>query len=88
MRTPAYPFADTPTALLTTSRSPSHGRGGQSSEPFVRRAARWDTTSFPAPVDLVVYSTEEWERFGREGRKLDRRADLIWLELPGRPRKA
>ncbi|HEV8675412.1 MAG TPA: nucleotidyltransferase domain-containing protein [Methylomirabilota bacterium] len=58
---------------------------GESSEPFVRRAARWDTTSLPVPVDLLVYTTEEWEGLGREGRRLDRRPELIWLEPPGRP---
>jgi predicted nucleotidyltransferase len=57
----------------------------RSSEPFERRAARWDTTGLPVPVDLLVYTTEEWERLGREGRRLDRRAALTWLEPPGHP---
>lgn len=56
----------------------------RSSEPFVRRAARWDATRLPVPADLIVYTTEEWDRLGREGRRLDRRAEVIWLELRGR----
>ncbi len=59
----------------------------RSSEPFVRRAVRWDTTGLPVPVDLLVYTTEEWARLGREGRRLDQRSPLVWLEAPGRPRE-
>ena len=54
----------------------------RSDEPFQRRGARWDTTRLPVPVDLLVYTVEEWERLGREGRRLDRRDQLIWLEAP------
>ena len=54
----------------------------RSREPFERRGARWDTTRLPVPVDLLVYTVDEWERLRREGRRLDRRSELIWLETP------
>ena len=57
----------------------------RSPEPFEQRGARWDTTRLPVPVDLLVYTMEEWERLGREGRRLDRRGELIWLDTPRRP---
>jgi predicted nucleotidyltransferase len=31
-----------------------------SPEPFERRAARFDATGLPVPVDLLVYTREEW----------------------------
>ncbi len=39
-----------------------------SREPFLRRASKWDVTGFPVPVDLLVYTEEEWEKVkGRLG---------------------
>jgi len=29
--------------------------------PFTTRAAVWDTTDLPVPVDLVVYTLDEWQ---------------------------
>jgi predicted nucleotidyltransferase len=37
-------------------------------EPFVRRAARWDVTELPVPVDLLVYTEAEWRALDRSGR--------------------
>ena len=34
----------------------------RSDEPFVQRSARWPTETLPVPADLIVYTTEEWER--------------------------
>jgi len=40
-------------------------------QPWERRAARWDTTSLPVPADLLIYTAAEWQaidwtsRFGR-----------------------
>lgn len=28
---------------------------------FVRRAAQWDLTHLPVPVDVLVYKSQEWE---------------------------
>ena len=52
----------------------------QSSESFERRAAAWDTTALPVPVDLMVYTKAEWERLdpqGRFGRMVAREA--VWV---------
>jgi len=32
-----------------------------SSVPFERRAAEWDTASLPVPADLLIYTEREWE---------------------------
>jgi len=34
-----------------------------SDQPFHRRAVAWDTTDLPVPVDLLVYTAEEWQSF-------------------------
>jgi len=39
-----------------------------SEESFERRAARWDTTELPVPVELLVYTQAEWERLGPASR--------------------
>lgn len=39
-----------------------------SKECFERRAAQWDTTSLPVPVDLQVYTEEEWRNLDRKRR--------------------
>ena len=52
----------------------------RSDEPFERRAARWDTTPIAVPADLLVYTTDEWERLQREGRLSSRiRRELVWV---------
>ncbi len=37
-------------------------------EPFERRAAQWDTTELPVPVELLVYTQAEWKRLAQGGR--------------------
>lgn len=51
----------------------------RSDRPFWQRAADWDTTEFPVPVDLLVYTQAEWEMVRRSGfgRVLER--DTIWV---------
>ena len=39
-----------------------------SAEPFERRAAQWDATELPVPVELVVYTKAQWERLPPGGR--------------------
>jgi predicted nucleotidyltransferase len=50
-------------------------------EPFERRALKWDLSKLPVPVDMVVYTLEEFEKLihekGRFGRVLQ--AEVIWL---------
>lgn len=36
--------------------------------PFERRAAEWDTTELPVPVDLLVYTKEEWQSLSKQKR--------------------
>jgi len=45
-------------------------------ESFERRGTRFDTTKLPVPVDLLVYSQEEWERMTKEGRAPK---GVVWL---------
>lgn len=52
-----------------------------SDEPFISRAAAFDTTGLPVPVDLLVYTTDEWSTMLAEGsffiRGLER--DAVWV---------
>ena len=50
-----------------------------SDAPFERRSASWDTTGLPVPVDLLVYTRDEWTAlqdtpFGRTLAK-----ESVWL---------
>ncbi|MGQ9547735.1 MAG: hypothetical protein ACUVWS_03790 [Roseiflexus sp.] len=40
----------------------------QSDTPFERRAAAWDVRVLPVPVDLIVYTLDEWSRIPRDSR--------------------
>jgi len=54
----------------------------RSEEPFERRAAGWDVVGLPVPVDLLVYTREEWERLdpkSRFGRMMAK--DALWVDL-------
>ena len=33
-----------------------------SKETFIKRSAKYDTTDLPVPVDLLVYTEEEWKK--------------------------
>lgn len=51
-----------------------------STEPFPGRAAAYDATSLPVPVDLLVYTSEEWRGISREGRFADMAAtEAVWV---------
>jgi predicted nucleotidyltransferase len=51
-------------------------------EPFARRANGWPTEELPVPVDLLVYTEEEWDRLRREGGRFARtvESEVVWLE--------
>jgi len=52
----------------------------RSEDPFVRRSARWDTTTLPVPADLLVYTAAEWESPGlREGFGNTAARDAVWV---------
>ncbi len=40
----------------------------EASEPWHRRSVGWDTRGLPVPVDLLIYTVEEWEALPRSGR--------------------
>lgn len=46
---------------------------------FERRAARFDTAELPVPVDLLVYTSAEWERMVADGRLARLAAEARWL---------
>ncbi len=52
-----------------------------SSRPFPERARDWRTETLPVPVDLLVYTAQEWtalcDRGGRFARVLD--AETVWF---------
>lgn len=51
-----------------------------SDRPFIARAAQWPIEELPVPVDLLVYTQEEWERLdpaSRFGRLL--REEVRWV---------
>jgi len=51
-----------------------------SEEPFERRAAAWDTTKLPVPVDLLVYTEKEWQSINRHSRfKKTLMNETVWV---------
>lgn len=50
--------------------------------PFWERGLDWDVTRFPVPVDLLVYTGEEWNAFAEMDnpfyRKVEREAKWIY----------
>ena len=47
--------------------------------PFERRGVEWDTFALPVPVDLLVYTEDEWRRMEREGRFPATVRDAAWV---------
>lgn len=52
-----------------------------SSLPFSRRANDWPTEDLPVPVDLLVYTEEEWDGLRERGARFIRtvEAEAVWL---------
>ena len=47
---------------------------------FEKRATQWDTTALPVPVDLLVYTTSEWESLEPDSRFCRTIArESVWL---------
>jgi len=46
-------------------------------ESFERRGRGFDTLALPVPVDLLVYTLDEWRRMAKEGRALK---GIVWLQ--------
>ncbi len=48
--------------------------------PFERRALAWDTTRLAVPVDLIIYTVDEWRRLRAQGGRFARALDsALWL---------
>ena len=45
-----------------------------SQQPFLRRSAGWDTTALPVPVDLLVYTPEEWRKLRSRMKE-----EVVWI---------
>ena len=51
-----------------------------SEQPFERRGAEWDTTELPVPVDVLVYTKEEWVSMkARKTPFLSTTGEIIWI---------
>ena len=53
----------------------------RSDQPFVSRAAAWDTTGLPVPADLMVYTHDEWQALDphtRFARTIAHEAVWVW----------
>lgn len=48
--------------------------------PFFERPSQFDTSPLPVPVDLLVYTREEWERLVDEKRG-PAREPVVWTEM-------
>lgn len=55
---------------------------GSSRQPFWRRAVEWDTTNLPVPVDLLVYTEDEWQALSRQGKLFQTlQQEAVWVYL-------
>lgn len=55
-------------------------RVDRSELPFYHRAAQWDTSRLPVPVDLFVYTEDEWPRVIAQGRFAEvLRREVVWV---------
>ena len=53
----------------------------QSGQPFWQRSLEWDVTRLPVPVDLLVYTQDEWLYMVEEDRRFAREveAEAVWV---------
>jgi len=53
--------------------------------PFERRAAVWDTNRLPVPVDLFVYTRDEWQSLQNKGRFYQTvMREIVWIYVRDR----
>ena len=50
------------------------------SEPFARRALKWDLNGLPVPAELIVYAQSEWEALEQKDSKFARmlKREIVW----------
>jgi len=51
-----------------------------SNRPFIERAAEWDTSEIPVPVDVLVYTEAEWMGGVRSRGQF---RDVVWMDDVG-----
>ncbi len=49
--------------------------------PFEQRALEWDTSTMPVPVDLLIYTQEEWNNMAEAGGRFYRtiHQEAVWV---------
>ncbi len=49
--------------------------------PFWSRSLQWDVLGFPVPVDLLVYTQEEWENLVEQGGRFPQTVEkeAVWV---------
>lgn len=49
--------------------------------PFWRRSLEWDTLSLPVPIDLLVYTQEEWQNLLKQETRFSRTIEneTVWV---------
>jgi len=54
-------------------------------EPFERRSLKWDIDRLPVPVQLIVYTSREWELLKQEGTRFARmlERETVWVHEKG-----
>jgi uncharacterized protein len=57
----------------------------QADKPFAERAAAFDATSLPVPVDLLIYTRHEWDALMASNTRFARtlRQEAVWIVAPG-----
>jgi predicted nucleotidyltransferase len=52
-----------------------------SDQPFEKRSLAWDTRELPVPVDLLIYTKDEWKKLGQEGGRFYQTVmrEAIWI---------
>ena len=57
-----------------------------SQRPFERRAAAWDLSEFPVPVDVLVYTEKEWQSLVQQGRFASSVLnEVVWIFVKPQP---
>ncbi|MFW6121784.1 MAG: nucleotidyltransferase family protein [Petrotogales bacterium] len=51
-------------------------------KPFEKRSTEWDLSSLPVPVDLLIYTQEEWGKLKKENNQFIEKIlkEIIWLK--------
>jgi uncharacterized protein len=49
--------------------------------PFIERGSSWDVRTLPVPVEIIIYSQEEWESMRKRGERFSRQLseEVIWI---------